>query len=137
MKQRKEKTQMANQYKGEIKGKLGDKERTFRLTFESIVNIENRTSKSIMVVAQELATNKFSFQTVLIVLHEALQGAGGKFVQSAVGDMIMKTNLINSAVLCGNVLATIFVDNDEENKDSDSPLELGENEQQNTQSSNT
>jgi|TARA_R110001599_G_scaffold332477_1_gene547896 hypothetical protein len=128
---------MANQYKGEIKGKLGDKERTFRLTFESIVNIENRTSKSIMVVAQELATNKFSFQTVLIVLHEALQGAGGKFVQSAVGDMIMKTNLINSAVLCGNVLATIFVDNDEENKDSDSPLELGENEQQNTQSSNT
>jgi hypothetical protein len=49
----------------------------------------------------------------------------------------MKTNLINSAVLCGNVLATIFVDNDEENKDSDSPLELGENEQQNTQSSNT
>ena len=128
---------MANQYKGEIKGKLGDKERTFRLTFESIVNIENRTIKSIMVVAQELATNKFSFQTVLIVLHEALQGAGGKFVQSAVGDMIMKTNLINSAVLCGNVLATIFVDNDEENKDSDSPLELGENEQQNTQSSNT
>ena len=128
---------MANQYKGEIKGSLGDKERTFRLTFESIVNIENRTSKSIMVVAQELATNKFSFQTVLIVLHEALQGAGGKFVQSAVGDMIMKTNLINSAVLCGNVLATIFVDNDEENKDSDSPLELGENEQQNTQSSNT
>ena len=137
MKQRKEKTQMANQYKGEIKGKLGDKERTFRLTFESIVNIENRTSKSIMVVAQELATNKFSFQTVLIVLHEALQGAGGKFVQSAVGDMIMKTNLINSAVLCGNVLATIFVDNDEENKDSDSPLELGENEQKNIQSNNT
>ena len=137
MKQRKEKTQMANQYKGEIKGKLGDKERTFRLTFESIVNIENRTGKSIMVVAQELATNKFSFQTVLIVLHEALQGAGGKFVQSAVGDMIMKTNLINSAVLCGNVLATIFTDNNEENKDSDSPLVQGENEQQNTQSSNT
>ena len=128
---------MANQYKGEIKGKLGDKERTFRLTFESIVNIENRTGKSIMVVAQELATNKFSFQTVLIVLHEALQGAGGKFVQSAVGDMIMKTNLINSAVLCGNVLATIFTDNNEENKDSDSPLVQGENEQQNTQSSNT
>ena len=128
---------MANQYKGEIKGEFGGKERTFRLTFDGIVNIENRTSKSIMVVAQELATNKFSFQTVLIVLHEALQGAGGKFVQSAVGDMIMKTNLINSAVLCGNVLATIFVDNDEENKDSDSPLELGENEQKNIQSNNT
>ena len=128
---------MANQYKGEIKGKLGDKERTFRLTFESIVNIEERTGKSIMVVAQELSSNKFSFKTILIVLHEALQGAGGKFVQSAVGDMIMKTNLINSAVLCGNVLATIFVDNDEENKDSDSPLELGENEQKNIQSNNT
>ena len=128
---------MANQYKGEVKGKLGDKERTFRLTFESIVNIEERTGKSIMIVAQELSSNKFSFKTILIVLHEALQGAGGKFVQSAVGDMIMKTNLINSAVLCGNVLATIFVDNDEENKDSDSPLELGENEQKNIQSNNT
>jgi len=127
---------MANQYKGEIKGKLGDKERTFRLTFESIVNIENKTGKSIMVVAQELATNKFSFQTVLIVLHEALQGAGGKYVQSAVGDMIMQTNLVNSAVLCGNVLSTIFVDNDKE-KEEDSPLEQGENESKNIQSSNT
>lgn len=136
MKQRKEKTQMANQYKGEIKGKLGDKERTFRLTFESIVNIENKTGKSIMVVAQELATNKFSFQTVLIVLHEALQGAGGKYVQSAVGDMIMKTNLVNSAVLCGDVLSTIFVDNDKE-KEEDSPLEQGENESKNIQSSST
>ena len=37
-----------NQYKGEVKGKLGDKERTFRLTFESIVNIENKTGKSII-----------------------------------------------------------------------------------------
>ena len=36
-----------NQYKGEVKGKLGDKERTFRLTFESIVNIEDKTGKSI------------------------------------------------------------------------------------------
>ena len=128
---------MANQYKGEIKGKLGDKERTFRLTFESIVNIENKTGKSIMVVAQELATNKFSFQTILIVLHEALQGAGGKFIQSAVGDMIMTTGLVGSAVICANILGTIFVDNNDENKDNDSPLVQGENEPQNTQSSNT
>ena len=28
---------MANQYKGEIKGEFGGKERTFRLTFDSIV----------------------------------------------------------------------------------------------------
>ena len=125
---------MANQYKGEIKGKLGDKERTFRLTFESIVNIENRTSKSIMVVAQELATNKFSFQTVLIVLHEALQGAGGKFIQSAVGDMLMQTGMMKSAVLCSEVLMTIFTG---EKSEEDSPLVQGENEQQDTQSSNT
>ena len=128
---------MANQYKGEIKGKLGDKERTFRLTFESIVNIEERTGKSIMVVAQELSSNKFSFKTILIVLHEALQGAGGKFVLSAVGDMVMTTGLVGSAVICANVLGTIFVDNNEDNKDNDSPLVQGENEQQNTQSSNT
>ena len=29
--------EIMNQYKGEIKGNLGDKERTFKLTFESIV----------------------------------------------------------------------------------------------------
>ena len=44
---------MANQYKGEIKGKLGDKERTFRLTFESIVNIENRSGKSILDISKQ------------------------------------------------------------------------------------
>ena len=32
-----------NQYKGEVKAVLGKKEKTFRLTFESIVNIENNT----------------------------------------------------------------------------------------------
>ena len=128
---------MANQYKGEITGKLGDKERTFRLTFEGIVNIESRTGKSILDITNSMSANNYSMKDIVIVMHEALQGAGGKFVQSAVGDMIMKTNLINSAVLCGNVLATIFVDNDEENKDSDSPLELGENEQKNIQSNNT
>ena len=45
---------MANQYKGEIKGSLGDKERTFRLTFESIVSIENRTGKSILDITNSL-----------------------------------------------------------------------------------
>ena len=45
---------MANQYKGEITGKLGDKERTFRLTFDSIVNIENRTGKSILDITNSL-----------------------------------------------------------------------------------
>ena len=30
---------MANKYKGEIKGQLGDKERVFKLTFENIINL--------------------------------------------------------------------------------------------------
>ena len=30
----------ANKYKGEIKEKFGDTERVFKLTFDSIVNIE-------------------------------------------------------------------------------------------------
>ena len=91
---------MANQYKGEIKGKLGDKERTFRLTFESIVNIENRTGKSILEITNSMAQNKYSLQDVVIVMHEALQGAGGKFTQSAVGDMVIKTGLLKIAILC-------------------------------------
>ena len=125
---------MANQYKGEVKGKLGDKERTFRLTFESIVNIENRTGKSILDITNNMAQNKYSLQDVVIVMHEALQGAGGKFTQSSVGDMILKTGLLKIAILCSEVLMTIFTGDKAE---EDSPLVQGENEQQNTQSSNT
>ena len=124
---------MANQYKGEIKGKLGDKERTFRLTFDSIVNIENRTGKSILEITNNMAQNKYSLQDVVIVMHEALQGAGGKFIQSAVGDMVIKTGLLKIAILCSEVLMTIFTGDKTE---EDSPLVQGENEPKNTQSSN-
>ena len=125
---------MANQYKGEITGKLGDKERTFRLTFESIVNIESRTGKSILDITNSLGLNNYSLKDVVIVMHEALQGAGGKFTQPAVGDMVMKTGLMKVAVLCAEILTTIFTG---EKKEEDSPLVQGENEQQDTQSSNT
>ena len=124
---------MANQYKGEITGKLGDKERTFRLTFEGIVNIENRTGKSILEITNSMAQNKYSLQDVVIVMHEGLQGAGGKFAQSAVGDMVIKTGLLKIAILCSEVLMTIFTGDKEE---EDSPLVQGENEPKNTQSSN-
>ena len=125
---------MANQYKGEIKGKLGDKERTFRLTFESIVNIENRTNKSIMDITNEIALQKYSLKDIVIIFNEALAGAGGKFTQASVGDMVMQTGLLKAAVLCSEVLMTVFTGNKTE---EDSPLVQGENEQQNTQSSNT
>ena len=124
---------MANQYKGEITGKLGDKERTFRLTFESIVNIENRTGKSILDITNSMGQNNYSLKDVVIVMHEALQGAGGKFIQSAVGDMVMKTGLIKVAVLCSEILMTVFTG---EKTEEDSPLVQGENEPKNTQSSN-
>ena len=124
---------MANQYKGEIKGKLGDKERTFRLTFDSIVNIENRTGKSIMDITNDIALQKYSLKDVVIIFHEALQGAGGKFTQSAVGDMVIQTGLLKIAILCSEVLMTIFTGDKAE---EDSPLVQGENEPKNTQSSN-
>ena len=125
---------MANQYRGEIKGKLGDKERTFRLTFDSIVNIESRTGKSILDITNSLGLNNYSMKDVVIVMHEALTGAGGKFTQSSVGDMVIKTGLMKVAVLCAQILTTIFTGDKAE---EDSPLVQGENEQQNTQSSNT
>ena len=125
---------MANQYKGEIKGNLGGKDRTFRLTFDSIVNIENRTGKSIMTITNDLALSKYAMKDLVIILHEALMGAGAKVVQTAVGDMIIQTGLIKAGKLTGEVLATIFTG---ETKDEESPLVQGENEQKNTQSSNT
>ena len=76
-----------NKYKGEVKGKLGEKERIFRLTFENIVQIEDRTSKSVMDIARTVVLQNFSFRDIMIVLHEGLTGAGGKYTQSAVGEM--------------------------------------------------
>ena len=125
---------MANQYKGEVKGEFGGKERTFRLTFENIVNIEDRTGKSIMQVTNSLGANNYSMKDVVIVMHEALQGAGGKYVQSAVGDMLMQTGMVKGAVLCSEILMTLFTG---ENKSEDDPLVEGEKDQKSTQSSNT
>jgi len=125
---------MANQYKGEIKGKLGDSERTFRLTFESIVNIETRTGKSILDITNSMGNNNYSMKDVVVVMHEALKGAGGKFTQPAVGDMVMQNGLMKIAVLCSEILMTVFTG---EKTQEDSPLVQGENEQTNTQSSNT
>ena len=125
---------MANQYKGEITGKLGDKERTFRLTFEGIVNIESRTGKSILDITNSMSSNNYSMKDIVIIMHESLAGAGGKFTHGAVGDMVMKDGLLKVAVLCSEILMTVFTG---EKTQEDSPLVQGENEQQNTQSSNT
>ena len=125
---------MANQYKGEITGKLGGKDRTFRLTFESIVNIESRSGKSILDITNSMSQNNYSLKDVVIIMHEALAGAGGKFIQSAVGDMVMKDGLLKVAILCSEILMTVFTG---EKTQEDSPLVQGENEQKDTQSSNT
>ena len=125
---------MANQYKGEITGKLGDKERTFRLTFEGIVNIESRTGKSILDITNSMSANNYSMKDIVIIMHEALAGAGGKFAHGAVGDMVMKDGLLKVAIICSEILMTVFTG---EKTQEDSPLVQGESEQQNTQSSNT
>ena len=124
----------ANKYKGEIKERLGDKERVFRLTFDSIVNIESRTGKSIMDITNEIALNKYSMKDIVVILHEGLISSGLKLTQPSVGDMIMKTGLVKSSLIAANLLTTIFTG---ESEDEDSPLEQGENEQQDTQSKNT
>ena len=123
-----------NQYKGEVKGKLGDKERTFRLTFESIVNIENKTGKSIIQLTTDMSTAKYSFKDLLIILHEALLGAKTNILQEAVGDAMMQTGLIKSSELAGNILASAFTG---ESKGDDNPLVQAENNQKDTQSKKT
>ena len=125
---------IANKYKGEIKQRLGDKERVFRLTFDSIVNIESRTGKSIMDITNEIALNKYSMKDIVVVLHEGLISSGIKLTQPSVGDMIMQTGLVKSSLIAANILTTIFTG---ESEDEDSTLEQGENEQQDTQSKNT
>lgn len=124
-----------NKFKGETKGILGDKERIFRLTFESIVSIESRTGKSIMSISMDLGLNKYSMRDIVVVLDEGLKGAGGKFTFASVGDMVMRTGLLESSKLTAKVLTTVFIG--EKKEDSDSPLVPAENVQKDTQSKTT
>ena len=123
-----------NQYRGEVKGNLGGEERTFRLSFESIVNIEEKTGKSIVELTQDMSVAKYSFKDLLTILHEGLLGTGKKFVKESVGDMIMQSGIIKSSETAGIVLASAFTG---ENKGKDDPLVKAENTQQDTQSNNT
>jgi len=123
----------ANKYKGEISRKFGGKERTFRLTFECIVQIEQRCSKSVMEIGRSIAQQNFSLHDVSIILHEGLKGANGKFTHNAVGDMIIETGLTDSAVIAGEVLGTIFTGEKEEDN---SPLVKVENQETTTPSKN-
>ena len=123
-----------NQYKGEVKGKLGNTERTFRLTFESIVNIENKTGKSIIQLTQDMSAGKYSFKDLLTILHQGLLGAKTNIVKESVRDAMMKSGLIKSSELAGIVLASAFTG---ENKEQDNPLVPAEYIQKDTQSKNT
>ena len=123
-----------NQYKGEVKAVLGKKEKTFRLTFESIVNIENNTGKSIIQLTTDMSSAKYTFKDLLIILHEGLKGAGGNIIQKAVGDMIMESGIIKASETAGIVLASAFTG---QNKDNQNPLVSAENTQKDTQSKNT
>jgi|TARA_B100001057_G_scaffold402133_1_gene413922 hypothetical protein len=123
-----------NQYKGEVTGKLGDKERTFRLTFESIVNIENITGKSIIQLTTDMSGGKYSFKDLLTILHQGLLGTKTNILKEAVGDAMMQSGLIKSSELAGIVLASAFTG---ETKEDDNPLVPAENTQNDTQSKNT
>ena len=123
-----------NQYKGEVKAVLGKREKTFKLTFESIVNIENNTGKSIIQLTTDMSSAKYAFKDLLIIVHEGLKGAGGNVIQKAVGDMIMESGIIKASETAGIVLASAFTG---QNKDSENPLVPAENTQNDTQSKNT
>ena len=123
-----------NKYKGEVTGKLGDKERTFRLTFESIVNIENITGKSIIQLTTDMSGGKYSFKDLLTILHQGLLGTKTNILKEAVGDAMMQSGLIKSSELAGIVLASAFTG---ETKEDDNPLVPAENTQNDTQSKNT
>ena len=123
-----------NQYKGEVKAVLGKREKTFKLTFESIVNIENNTGKSIIQLTTDMSSAKYTFKDLLIILHEGLKGAGGNVIQKAVGDMIMESGIIKASETAGIVLASAFTG---QNKDNENPLVPAVNTQNDTQSKNT
>jgi hypothetical protein len=123
-----------NQYKGEVKAKLGDKERTFRLTFESIVNIEHITGKSIIQLTQDMTNGKYSFKDLITIIHEGLKGAKVNIIKESVGDAMMKSGLLKSSEIAGTILASAFTGED---KGDDNPLEQAESIQKDTQSKNT
>ena len=124
-----------NKYAGEIKAKLGGKERKFKLTFERLVFIEENLNTTVMDLAKNFAGGQYSMKSITEVIYQALLGAGGKYEKPAVGAMIMDDGLVVGAQTASKVLTTLFTNEDE---DTENPLVQGEKQSQaDTQSKNT
>ena len=86
-------------------------------------------------IAQATTRITEAMKDMVVVLEEGLKGAGGKFTYTAVGDMVIRTGLLECSKLVAEILTTIFTGQKKE--DSDSPLVKAESVQQDTQSKTT
>jgi hypothetical protein len=117
---------------GTLKFQFAGKERSFKLTFRSLSNIEDRLQKPVMKIVNGFGTGDVGVSNVSVILHEALLGAGGKYTYEAVGNLCLQHGFSK----CLNIVSEVLLssmglkEQTEDNDNQQLPLESNENEKE-------
>tara|TARA_R100000231_G_scaffold1695_1_gene2857 strand:+ start:604 stop:987 length:384 start_codon:yes stop_codon:yes gene_type:complete len=122
-------TTSQNNIEGTLKYEFAGKERSFKLTFINLSNIEDRLGQPIMKIVNGFGTGNVGVGNVSVILHEALTGAGGKYTYEAVGNMCLQHGFGNCLNIVSEILLTSMGLNEQaDNNKQQLPLESSENE---------
>ena len=121
-------TTSQNSIEGTLKYEFAGKERSFKLTFKNLSNIEDRLGQPVMKIVNGFGTGNVGVGNVSVILHEALSGAGGKYTYEAVGNMCLQHGFNKCLPIVSDVLlAAMGLNEQAENDDKQLPLESSEN----------
>ena len=121
-------TTSQNSIEGTLKYEFAGKERSFKLTFKNLSNIEDRLGQPVMKIVNGFGTGNVGVNNVSVILHEALMGAGGKYTYEAVGNMCLQHGFNKCLPIVSEVLLSAMGLNEQaENDDKQLPLESSEN----------
>ena len=94
-----------NRHRGDMTACLGGRERTLRLTFEGLAEIESRLDAGIVAVAERFSRRSVGTAEVSAILGAALKGGGEAMGEAALQSAIMELGFVEAARLAGRVLA--------------------------------
>tara|TARA_Y100000114_G_C11596140_1_gene248110 strand:- start:221 stop:604 length:384 start_codon:yes stop_codon:yes gene_type:complete len=122
-------TTSQNNIEGTLRYEFAGKERSFKLTFKNLSNIEDRLGQPVMRIVNGFGTGNIGVGNVSVILHEALLGAGGKYTYEAVGNMCLQHGFSKCLNIVSEVLLiSMGLQEQSDNSKQQLPLESSENE---------
>ena len=123
-------TTSQNNIEGTLRYEFAGKERSFKLTFKNLSNIEDRLGQPVMRIVNGFGTGNIGVGNVSVILHEALLGAGGKYTYEAVGNMCLQHGFSKCLNIVSEVLLTAMGLKEQADENQKLPLESNENEKE-------